>query len=161
MSPDTTPTPLARALGRIPCGLYVVTTLLEGRPAGFIGSFVMQTGFEPPTICVAFGKQRGPLAGVRACGHFALSVLDDGGRGLMSRFFKSYPPGESALDGLALRPTAGDVPVLEDALAWMGCRVTGEHDCGDHVVVFGEVVEGGLAREGDPAVHLRKNGLSY
>ena len=32
---------------------------------------------------------------------------------------------------------------------------------GDHVVIFGEVLAGGILREGDPTVHLRKNGLSY
>ena len=60
----------------MPCGLYIVTTRLSGAPVGFLGSFVMQVGFEPPTMCVAFGKDRDHLAGVRVCGSFALSVID-------------------------------------------------------------------------------------
>jgi flavin reductase (DIM6/NTAB) family NADH-FMN oxidoreductase RutF len=47
------------------------------------------------------------------------------------------------------------------ALAWLECRLTGEHATGDHVIVFGTVEHGGLLRAGDPAVHLRKNGLAY
>jgi hypothetical protein len=31
----------------------------------------------------------------------------------------------------------------------------------DHVVVFGEVVEASLLREGEPSTHVRKNGLGY
>ena len=39
------------------------------------------------------------------------------------------------------------------------CRVTGEFETGDHVAVFGEVVEGRLLREGEPSTHVRKSGL--
>ena len=48
--PDPADPPLARALGRIPSGLYIVSTVRDGRPVGFLGSFVMQMGFEPPTV---------------------------------------------------------------------------------------------------------------
>ncbi len=51
--------------------------------------------------------------------------------------------------------------MLLDALAWIDCRLQGEYDAGDHVVLFGEVVDGRVVREGDPSVHLRKSGLSY
>ena len=50
---DASPDPLAQALGRIPSGLFLVTTELGGAPLGFLGSFVMQVGFDPPTVCVA------------------------------------------------------------------------------------------------------------
>ena len=46
----------ALALGRIPSGLYVVTTLRDERAVGFVGSFVMQMGFAPPTVAIAVGK---------------------------------------------------------------------------------------------------------
>ena len=55
-------TPLAKALGRIPTGLYIVTSKDNAgdnsEALGFVGSFVMQPGFEPPTVCVAIGKDR-------------------------------------------------------------------------------------------------------
>ena len=44
---------------------------------------------------------------------------------------------------------------------YQGCEVTGEHPVGDHVVVFGAVTHAALLREGDPSIHLRKNGLGY
>ena len=43
----------------------------------------------------------------------------------------------------------------------MDCKVSGEFNGGDHIVVFGEVTAGEQLREGDPSVHLRNNGLSY
>ena len=153
--------PLASALGRIPTGLYIVTTTTDDGPIGFVGSFVIQLGFDPPTVCVAIGKDRGPLAAVRASGRFGLSILDGDSSGLMGPFFKKYEGGETPFDALAVESAPGGSPILPEALAWLECKVTGEHELGDHVVVFGEVTDGAQTREGDPSVHLRKNGLSY
>lgn len=155
------PSPLAQALGRIPTGLYIVTTLQDGRPLGFVGSFLMQVGFAPPVLSVAVAKEREHLAAIRAHGRFAVSILDGASQGLMSPFFRRHEPGTSPFDRLAQRATPGGLPVLADALAWLDCRVTGEFAAGDHVVVFGEIEHGELLRAGDPAIHLRKNGLGY
>lgn len=159
MSPE--PTPLARALGRIPTGLYIVTTQHDGAPLGFVGSFVMQVGLEPPTVCVAIGRDREHLAAVRATGKFAISILDGDSQGLMGAFFKKYEEG-GPFDALETESAPGGSTVLPGALAWLECELSGEHDTGgDHIVVFGRVTAGSTARDGDPAVHLRKNGLGY
>jgi flavin reductase (DIM6/NTAB) family NADH-FMN oxidoreductase RutF len=154
--------PVALALGRVPTGLYVVTAQSADGPLGFIGSFVVQVGFAPPTICVAVGRGRAPLAAMRSSGRFALSILDPESARLMGHFFKKYEGGETPFDHVdhTFAPDGGP-PVLTGALAWLSCRVSGEHETGDHVVVFGEVTDAHLAREGDPTVHLRKNGLGY
>jgi flavin reductase (DIM6/NTAB) family NADH-FMN oxidoreductase RutF len=157
----TDPTPLALALGRIPTGLYVVTTLQAGRPLGFVGSFLMQVGLAPPVVSVAISRDREHLGAIRAHGRFCVSVLDGTSQKLMAPFFKRHEPGRSAFDQIEHRPSPAGVPILAGALAWLDCRVAGEHSPGDHVVVFGVVEHGDLLRTGDPAVHLRKNGLEY
>lgn len=153
--------PIALALGRIPTGLYIVSSARAGEPVGFVGSFLMQVGFVPPVVCVAIAKDRAHLAAVREAGFFGVSVLDPASEKLMNRFFKRYETGTGPFDGLKTSDTAAGAPVLDDALAWLECRVTGEHETGDHVVVFGEVTGARLARDGDPSIHLRKNGLGY
>jgi len=160
MNPPTL-SPVARALGRIPSGLYIVTTLNDGDPSGFLGSFIMQTGFDPPTVSVAVGHERPHLADIRRTGRFALSILDPGSRALMAPFLKPPPKGQSPFDGLATRRTAAGSCVLADALAWLDCRVMGEFETPDHTVVFGEVTEGELHREAQPCTHVRKSGLGY
>lgn len=155
------PTPLALALGRIPTGLYIVTTLQAGRPLGFVGSFLMQVGLEPPVVSVAVGQGREHLTAIRAHGRFAVSVLDGASQKLMGPFLKRHEPGRSAFDLVEHRPSPAGMPVLAGALAWLDCRVSGEHATGDHVVVFGLVEHGELLRAGDPAVHLRRSGLEY
>lgn len=152
---------LARALGRIPSGLFIVTTLRAGRPEGLLGSFVMQASLAPPMLTVAVGQGRPFLADLRAAGRFAVSVLDARSRKAMAPFARRQPEGETPFEGLEIAHTASGLPVLAAALAWVECRVTGEHPAGDHVVLFGEVVDGRLARDGEPHVHVRKNGLNY
>lgn len=159
---DTTElSPVAKALGRIPTGLYIVTAKDSETALGFVGSFVMQTGFDPPTVCVAVGKGRAHLAAMEASGRFCVSILDAASSSVMGAFFKKYEPGETALDHVATGDTPGGLPYMKDALAWLDCSVTGTFESGDHVVVFGTVEHGDMPREGDPSVHLRKNGLGY
>jgi flavin reductase (DIM6/NTAB) family NADH-FMN oxidoreductase RutF len=158
---DPAPSPIAKALGRIPCGLYIVSSLQDGGRLGFVGSLLIQTGFEPPTVCVAIGKGRAALDAVRRTGHFAVSILDAGSQKLMTPFFKPVEPGSSPFDKLATLTAPSGCPVLEEALAWLDCKLTGEHAVGDHIVVFGEVTAGAQQHDGDPSVHLRRNGLGY
>jgi len=149
--------PLAQALGRIPCGLYIVSTQTDGKPMGLLGSLLMQVGFDPPTVCVAVGKGRDHLDAMLEHGSFAVSILDADSSGLMTPFFKSETP----FEGLATKATESGCLVLTDALAWFECKIDAAHEGGDHVIVFGEAVAGETLREGDPKIHLRKNGLGY
>jgi flavin reductase (DIM6/NTAB) family NADH-FMN oxidoreductase RutF len=154
------PNPIARALGRIPSGIFIVTATHERKPVGFVGSFVMQMGFEPPTVCVAVAKDRKQLDDLRAGGRFALSILDAQSRKLMASFLK-YGDDGTAFDHMKVGRTRSGLPVILDALAWVDCVIRGEHATGDHVVLFGEVVEGAVLRDGEPCVHVRKDGLAY
>lgn len=158
MSATSDHPPLAQALGRIPTGLYIVTTRMGEQPLGLVGSFVMQVGFEPPTLMVAVGEGRDHLAAIRSSGRFAVSILDQDSSSLMGAFFSKD---SSPFDSLAHEDSPGGLPVFTDALAWLDCKVTGEHSTGDHVSVFGTVEAARLLRSGDPSIHLRTDGLSY
>lgn len=153
--------PLARALGRLPSGLFIVTTLGPDGPLGFLGSFVQQFDLDPPTVAVGVGAGRDHLEAMRGSGRFAISVLDDEGKGLMPPFFGKVPEGQTAFDVVAWSPAPGGTPVLDGALAWIEAEVTGEHALDQHVVVFGRATAGEQRRDGDPLIHLRKNGFSY
>jgi len=112
-------------------------------------------------VCVAVGKARGPLEALRASGRFGVSILDAESQGLMGAFFSKLEPGQSPFDKLEVTHGPGGSPVLTGALAWLECRVIAEQELEDHVVLFGTVEAGSMARAGDPSIHLRKNGLGY
>src|SRR5690606_2096682 len=98
---------------------------------------------------------------LRKTGRFALSELGSGDQALMSQFLKRPPEGASPFDVLAVPRSTSGLLVLEAALAWLHCRIAGKHAAGDHTVLFGVVEEAQLVREGDPRIHLRRNGLGY
>ncbi|MEL6712834.1 MAG: flavin reductase family protein [Planctomycetota bacterium] len=161
MSNDAHEEGIGAALGRVPSGLFIVTVQDErGAPMGFLASFVQQVSFDPPTVAVAISTERDHLAAVRAAGRFGVSVLGEDDKGLMKPFFKG-PEDGSPFDDVASTATERGAHVLTDALAWLDCKLAGEHRAGDHVVVFGVVEEGSRQREGDPLTHTRKNGLRY
>lgn len=152
---------IGAALGRVPSGLFIVTAVDEhGTPMGFLGSFVQQVGFDPPTVAVAVSAGRGHLEAIRATRRFAVSVLGEEDKGLMKPFFKK-PEDGSPFDDVSSHAPSGSVPVLSDALAWLDCRFAGDHNAGDHVVVFGVVESASKTRDGEPLTHTRKNGLKY
>ncbi len=161
MSDSKAISPLAQALGRIPTGLFIVSTTDGKGPLGFLGSFLMQASLEVPQVSVAVGRDREHLAAIRSSGRFAVSILDEGSQKAMGAFFKSYEGSETAFDHVAIQDSPCGLPVLSESLAWFECEFSGEFDAGDHVVVFGKVVAGEQLHAGDPSVHLRKNGLGY
>ncbi|MFT7076658.1 MAG: flavin reductase (DIM6/NTAB) family NADH-FMN oxidoreductase RutF [Planctomycetota bacterium] len=149
------------ALGRVPSGLFIVSTVDEhGAALGFLASFVQQMGFTPPTVAVAVSTERGHLEAIRHSKRFAISVLGEDDKGLMKPFFKK-PEDGSPFDELKSHVPTDGAPVLSDALAWLDCRLAGEHNAGDHIVVFGVVEAASKTREGEPLTHTRKNGLKY
>ncbi len=152
----------ANALGRVASGLYIVTTGTGGEATGFLGSWVMQAGFEPPAVTVAVHRDRAVLSALRETGHFCVSILSPSSMNLLGHFAKGFKPGEDAFEGLDIALAASGVPYLTAAHAHLSCKIIGESEWSDHVVLCGQVVAGDCAGfDEDPAIHIRKNGKSY
>ena len=160
MTPDPTAS-LAAALGRIPSGLFVITYRRGDADAAFLGSWVQQCGFEPPTVSVAVKKGRDAADWLADGAPFAINILAEGQKELLSHFGKGLPLEQ--LPNAAARATRpeGGAAALTEAHAVLQCRAAGRHATGDHVVVFGQIVAGRLQNEDRPHVHIRKNGLNY
>ena len=156
------PEPMDKALGRVASGLYIVTTGTDGAATGFLGSWVMQAGFEPPAVTVAVHRDRAVLSTLRETGHFCVSILSPSSMNLLGHFAKGFKPGEDAFEGLEVALTASGVPYLTAAHAYLSCKLFGESEWSDHIILCGEVVAGACASfDEDPAIHVRKNGKSY
>ena len=59
-----------------------------------------------------------------------LNIIPEGGKALIAHFGKGAPPGASAFEGLAVRTEDRLPPVLEDAHAYLDCRVVDHVDAG-------------------------------
>jgi flavin reductase (DIM6/NTAB) family NADH-FMN oxidoreductase RutF len=152
---------IGRALSRIPSGLFVLTAGRGATATGMLASWVQQVGFEPLAITVALRKGRHTIDLVRSERAFCLAVLDESSKKLMGHFARGFEPGKPAFEGVATAESAVGVPRLVDATTWLACRLLGEADWGDHLVVCGEVVAGDGRVDVPPLLHVRKNGFSY
>ena len=152
---------VARALARVPSGLFILTAGAGDEAAGFLASWVQQAGFEPPALTVAIQIGRPILDLIRREARFCVSVLHEPTKAMIGHFAKGFAPGEPAFAGVDVRPAANGVPVLAGAHAHLACRLIGESRWSDHVILCGEVVGGAKHDDGMPLVHVRKTGTSY
>lgn len=152
---------LAKALGRIPSGLFILTARHEGQETGMLASWVMQAGFEPPAVSVAVRKGRFVAQWLAAGAPFALNVVPQGDSVLLKHFSRGFEPGENAFDGLQLHRSASGVPLLGAALAVLECSPIGSVDSGDHRVFLASVTAASVQQSAEPRVHIRTNGLRY
>ena len=152
---------LAAALGRIPSGVSVLTARRGTLATGMLTSWVQQCAFEPPHVSVAI-KQGRPMSGWLTPGtHFILNVLAESQKNLVAHFGHGFSLETPAFEGLELACSASNQPILLQALAFLECEVTTRVAVGDHDLVLARLVAGAMQGNGEPMVHLRKNGFRY
>lgn len=154
--------PIGEALGRLPSGIFILTTGIGGRTTGMLASWVQQAGFEPPSLTVAVRKDRYTADWIARAGRFTLNQVAAGQKALLKHFGRGFGPDEPAFEGVAVLDPRDDGPILADALGYLVAEVAGSIDGGDHRVYLGRVVEGRrLDHEAEPMVHIRKSGTHY
>lgn len=158
----TTRESIGEALGRMPSGIFILTTSLEGQSTGMLASWVQQAGFDPPMITVAVRHDRYVADWISRSGRFTLNQVAAGQKPLLKHFGKGFEPGEDAFAGISLRATSEHGPILSDALGSLAAEVAGHVDGGDHRIYLGRIVAGQRwDHDAEPMIHLRKSGLHY
>jgi len=161
MKPDDPHRSLASALGRIPSGIFVVTVARGSAETGMLASWVQQCSFEPPQISVAIRVDR-PIAPLLEPGsRFTLNILEAAQTDMIVHFGRGFALDEDAFTGLEVRRAPAMGPVLTEALAYLECEVVGRMNAGDHDLFLSRVLTGELLDDGQPMVHIRKNGMHY
>lgn len=120
-------------------GVTVITAVgRDGRPHGLTCTSLASVTVRPPTLMVCLDVRSGTLAAVRDSGRFAVNLLHEGGR-RAAEVFSSAVPDRFERIPWCLGKT-GQLWLMEDAFAVAECRVAEAVAVGDHVAVFGEVV---------------------
>jgi flavin reductase (DIM6/NTAB) family NADH-FMN oxidoreductase RutF len=144
-----------RVLWRMPTGLYLVGSAAGGERNLMTASLVMQLCIEPKLVGVVVEKTARTHGLITAGGCFAVSLIAREDRALVRRFVRPArdDPAAHTLNGVAYReaPVTG-VPVLDQAVAYVECRLERRVDLGSHTLFVGEVV--GAAFGDDPDAEL-------
>ncbi len=148
--PQLDPDAKRAALRMFTYAMYVVTTV-DGEDRGaFTANWLSQVSFDPPLVMVSVEADSHSLPIIRSSGRFLVNVLESGQRDLAGHFGKKHRHAGDKLVDIPHHSSDSGLPVLDDALSYVACEVSGEIETGDSVVVIGEVIEARVLREGTP-----------
>jgi flavin reductase (DIM6/NTAB) family NADH-FMN oxidoreductase RutF len=136
-------------MGNFATGVAVVTAVGPAGPVGLTANAVCSLSLDPLLLLVCFDNGARTLRVVQSTQRFGVNVLAAGQEAIARRFASKLPEAEK----FAGVPHAlhDGIPVLEDALAWLGCDLTDLVPGGDHTIGIGAVA---AAETGPPAPPL-------
>jgi len=136
------------ALRMIPYGLYVLMSeSKEGKIAAGTVNWVTQTSFEPPLVVVGVKTDSLNHSVIKESGSFTLNVLSKEQAPLAFTFFKPLDREGQTIGGEPFRAGKTGSPILENAPAYVECKLADTLEQGDHSIFVGEVIEAGLSQE--------------
>ncbi|MFJ5273140.1 flavin reductase family protein [Streptomyces sp. NPDC088358] len=132
-------------------GVAVITAQGDGGPVGFTATSLTSVSAEPPIISFGVGSGASSWPAISASDHVGVHILGEHQRELAATFARS---GADRF-GAPTRWRAGPerVPVLDDVLAWLVCRIVARVPAGDHRIVLAEVVLGDPSGAGRPLLY--------
>lgn len=134
-------------------GVYVITSKFKQQVSCMTAVWVSQVSKEPMQVALGLSPDSATTRMIRESRVFAVNVLSRDQKDL------AYALGRvtsDELDKFSNIPTLTRVtgsPILSDAIAYLDCRLVSETNVGSHLVLIGEVVEGSMLRESEPAVY--------
>ena len=140
-----------RAFYKISYGLYVVSSVKDGKFAAQIANTVFQVTSDPARIAVCLNKKNATHEAVKSSGAFAVSILEIGTpMQFIGRFGFRSSKDFDKFEGVNYKVgKTGSPIVLDHAVAAIEAYVVGECDVGTHTLFIGEVVEAELLSDAE------------
>ncbi len=133
------------ALGKFASGVTVVTTKDDsGKLFGITVSAFCSVSLEPPLILVCIEKSAGSHHAFEQSNAFVVNILSENQTHL-SNHFASHADDKFA--EIKFRRGIENLPVLENVLVNLECRLTNSHDEGDHTIYVGQVETATISEE--------------
>jgi len=149
-----------RALSQFATGVTVVTVeCAPNRVHGMTANSFTSVSLEPPLVSVCVDERAHLLPMIKNRRMFGVNVLKKNQQSLSEFFARPEQDQEQHERELAKRQvrfhwTADGIPMLENVLCQIACRLHAEHVAGDHTIVIGEVFSAQLY-PGEPLIFFR------
>ena len=140
-------------MGHFATGVTVVTAAGPRGPVGMTANAVCSLSLDPLLLLVCFDNDARTLPIVRERRRFGVNVLA-AGQEHVARLFASKRPEAEKFAGVAHSVHDG-IPVLEGALAWVGCGLERMVEGGDHTIGIGAVIAAETGPPAEPLVWFR------
>ncbi|CAK7282920.1 MULTISPECIES: flavin reductase family protein [Streptomyces] len=146
-SPDL----LRSTFRRHAAGVAVITARGAAGPVGFTATSLTSVSAEPPMISFGVGTGASSWPAIAEADHVGVHILGEHQHELAATFARSGADRFGA--ATAWREGPEGVPVLDDVLAWLVCRIVTRVPAGDHRIVLAEVVLGDPTGAGRPLLY--------
>ena len=145
-----------RALGHFATGVTVITVEREnGHVHGMTANSFASVSLEPPLISVCVDHRARLLPLLKEKQRFGVNVLKQEQQAISEYFagLEQNPEVQERL-GISFRWTKEQIPLLENVLCQLSCKLSRLHVAGDHTIVIAEVESAKLS-EGEPLLFYR------
>ena len=153
-----------RVLWSMPSGLYVVGSRAGDRRNGMTLNWATQVGFDPKLLGISVEQEALTRELIHDGGSFTLCLIDREDRAIVRKFTKPVEVDEAAhtMNGFPYHDAPSGAPVLDQAVAWLDCRVVQEAPVGDHTVFLGEIAACAFQKPEDtPVLRMEDTRMNY
>jgi flavin reductase (DIM6/NTAB) family NADH-FMN oxidoreductase RutF len=140
------------AMASLASGVAVITTRKDdGLPCGLAATSVSSYSAHPPSLVASIAHVSRCHSALASCEHFGVHLLRSDELEL-ARLFASKADDKFEAVGWSWD---GDVPELDETLAYLRCRRSASFPHHDHTVLIGDLEHGRLG-EGTPLLYARR-----
>lgn len=144
---------LRHAMRHWTTGVSVVTSRFENQTHGMTVNSLSSVSLDPPLVSVALATNTRTQNMVEQTGVFGVTILGEGQAEISDRFAGRIPGGEGKFAGLKTFELVSGVPLLQDGLVSLDCRVVHRYAAVNSVLYVAEVVAVQHTAEGGPLVY--------
>ena len=130
---------LRQALGQVPTGVTIVTTLdADQQPIGMTVSSFNSVSLDPALVLWSVGREAHAFDAFNAATHTVIHVLNAEQKELCLTF---ATPGADKFSATDTELNQHGIPMLKDFVARFQCKAYNHYDGGDHVILVSEIEE--------------------
>lgn len=129
-------------------GVYIISTLDDGRATGCVANSAMQITSSPATVAISINHDNFTNECIKKCGQFSISILaEDSDTSLIGKFgFQSGRDNHKFMDvDFSL---IKEIPVINDSCGYVVCKVVDTMETSTHTVFLGEVIDAEVLKDG-------------
>jgi len=135
-----------RVLGHFPSGVTVVTSAVDGDPAGMTIQSFTSVSLAPPLVAFVPGIDSTSWIRMQESDSFCVNILTAQQQDLCMTMASKD---DDKFAGIEWEAGVTGSPVLAGSLAWLECERVAIHHAGDHDLVIGRVVNLQTHADGD------------
>ena len=147
---------IEKIIKKIKNGVFVITFNLDGKHYGMTTAWVNRAAFKPNIVMVSIGRNRKGYPELLEAEVFCINIVGDEHLEIARHFGFTDGKNVNNFTDIEYKEMENGSAILKDCVAAFECRLVKKVDAGDHVVLFGEVLNG-INLEGEGLVFDRED----